>query len=667
VTQPPRCFALPSGLETKMVRRSFGILLLVWTGAALMPASARAQAPSAVTPAPLSMTQLGATPERIWTIFGHITTPDGKPAMEAKVRVDIGLAAFPPRALETNIQGNFTTQYTLDGSCKMLSVEVVATKAGYFEGRAAAEFKDEEGTREFRLVLREETGDPDLLPLASLVASLAPRLRAPGAGGPVSASAHKDYQHGVEQFLDKHSAANAIPSLAKAVEREPNCVECRALLSLAQLETGGWDSATRQLLEATDMKVPERASAQRPEPFLILGVLETWRHEPKTASGYFQKALELEPADSLALQETGRALILQQNWEAADQYLAKATEAGASRDARLLRVRALLELSDTAEAESEMKLVLEGRQPRDMPAPVRRLYAQLQERLQLKAYGSVKSVVSQPLSDLVRAVPELAGLQPTSDQGELPRLLQRVGEGVEAFFRHLPNTSSREEIREEILRRDGKVQDSLEEQFLYLLVMRPEPLDLELSEYRTGVEQPGAKATGIKLGFMRTSGFTCTSLHFHPMYQSGAAFRLLGRQKLNGQETFVISFAQRPEAAQRIGRFDVDGKSVPVLVQGLVWVDGEKYQILRMRTDLLKPPPNSRLERQTTDIQYSEVQFKEVPTPFWLPREVTVTVQWKGKTFRNLHRYFDFRVFKVETEERRRAKGSTPEAGRTVN
>ena len=651
-----------------MIRRSFGILLLVWTSVGLMPTSARAQAPAAVTPAPLSMTQLGATPERIWTIFGHVTTPDGKPAVEAKVRVDIGLAAFPPRALETNIQGNFTTQYTLEAKPNQkLSVEVVATKAGYFEGRAAAEFKDEEGTREFRLVLREETEDPDLLPLPSLVASLAPALRAPGAGGPVSPSTQKDYQHGVEQFLDKHSAANAIPSLAKAVEREPNCVECRTLLSLAQLETGGWDSATRQLLEATDMKVPERASAKRPEPFLILGVLETWRREPKTASGYFQKALELQPADPFALQEMGRALILQQNWEAADQYLEKAMKAGASRDARLLRVRALLELSDVTQAESEMHLVLEGRQARDMPAPVRRLYSQLQERLQLKAYGSVKSVVSQPLSELVRAVPELAGLQLASDQGELPRLLQRVGEGVKAFFRALPNTSSREEIREEILRRDGKVQDSLEEQFLYLLVMRPAPLDLELSEYRTGVEQLGAKATGIKLGFMRTSGFACTSLHFHPMYQSGAAFRFLGRQKLNGRETFVISFAQRPEAAQRIGRFDVDGKSVPVLVQGLVWVDGEKYQILRMRTDLLKPPPNSRLERQTTDIQYGEVQFKEVPTPLWLPREVTVTVQWKGKTFRNLHRYSDFRVFKVETEERRRAKGSAPEADRTVN
>ena len=47
-------------------------------------------------------------------------------------------------------------------------------------------------------------------------------------------------------------------------------------------------------------------------------------------------------------------------------------------------------------------------------------------------------------------------------------------------------------------------------------------------------------------------------------------------------------------------------------------------------------------------------------------REVTVTVQWKGRTFRNLHRYSNFRVFKVETEERRRVKWSAPEADRTM-
>jgi hypothetical protein len=153
---------------------------------------------------------------------------------------------------------------------------------------------------------------------------------------------------------------------------------------------------------------------------------------------------------------------------------------------------------------------------------------------------------------------------------------------------------------------------------------------------------------------MRTSGFACTSLHFHPRYQSGAGFRLLGRQSLEGRETFVVAFAQDPGTAKRIGRFDVDGKSSPVLIQGIAWIDATNFQIVRMRTDLLKSPPDTRLKRQTTEIDFGEVTFKGLPTSLWLPKQVTVTVEWKGKTFRNLHRYSDFRVFKVDTEEKRK-------------
>jgi hypothetical protein len=80
-----------------------------------------------------------------------------------------------------------------------------------------------------------------------------------------------------------------------------------------------------------------------------------------------------------------------------------------------------------------------------------------------------------------------------------------------------------------------------------------------------------------------------------------------------------------------------------------------------MRTDLLKPLPKVRLVRQTTEIHYGEVHFKQIPLAFWLPREVTVTVQWKGRVFRNSHRYSDFRLFNVETREKRKQAALAPE------
>jgi len=208
-------------VESKMALRGYCVLLLAWTSAALPPIM-RAQAPP-MTPPPISVTSLDFSHDRLWTIFGRVTTPYGEPVRGALVRVEVGAPGQPVRTLDTNLQGDFKTQYVLDGrSYNKLSVTVTATMTGYLEARETTEFRDDEGTRQIRLVLREQTADPDLLPLASLVANLAPRLRAAAAGGLASAATQKDYQRGVEQYLDKHNAASAIPLLSRVVEREPN-------------------------------------------------------------------------------------------------------------------------------------------------------------------------------------------------------------------------------------------------------------------------------------------------------------------------------------------------------------------------------------------------------------------------------------------------------------
>ena len=256
-------------------------------------------------------------------------------------------------------------------------------------------------------------------------------------------------------------------------------------------------------------------------------------------------------------------------------------------------------------------------------------------------------------------MPELTGLEPAATQDELGLILRGIGENVEGFFRHLPNTSSREEIRGEILGRNGKASSTYEERFQYLLVLRPEDPPSQLREYRTAEEAANGPFDVLQRGFMRTSGFAVTSAHFHPLYRSSARFRLLGRQSLEGRPTVVVAFAQRPESAKITGTLDVSGKSVAVLFQGIAWADAETHQILRLRSDLLKPPPQSRLQRETTEILFGEVHFKDAAAVMWLPHEVSVTVEWKRKVFRNWHRYSDFKVFKVQAIEKRKAAGQT--------
>jgi hypothetical protein len=135
---------------------------------------------------------------------------------------------------------------------------------------------------------------------------------------------------------------------------------------------------------------------------------------------------------------------------------------------------------------------------------------------------------------------------------------------------------------------------------------------------------------------------------------------------MDGRPALVIAFAQKPRIARIFERFNSGSASVLILVQGLAWIDSETNRILRLRTDLLKPAREIRLNSQTTEIDYGEVHFAGTQASFWLPRRVVVTIEWRGKSFRNVHEYSDFRLFNVQTDERRKSAEAAPVSERPV-
>ena len=181
--------------------------------------------------------------------------------------------------------------------------------------------------------------------------------------------------------------------------------------------------------------------------------------------------------------------------------------------------------------------------------------------------------------------------------------------------------------------------------------MEPDPTGPGITEYRTDKAGGTATQKGLDDGFMLTSGFTSAALYFHPFYRSDAQFRYLGRQKSAGRECYVVAFAQYPGKARIAGGFRVNGVPKPTYFQGLAWIDAETYEIVRLRQDLLKPLPEIRLARQTTEIDFGAVRFKKFTEEFWLPQRVYVAVDWNGKRLRNEHQYSQFELFNVSATE----------------
>jgi hypothetical protein len=535
---------------------------------------------------------------------------------------------------------------------KELSVTLTVTKEGFLKAHVTIDLGDSSKAWVFPVTLRDAEEDPSLLSQADLISGLAPRLKKLGASEGLSAAEEKDYARGVEEFLDRNRTDRALPPLTKVTLHDPSCVQCRTMLALAQLDSGDWDGAYRSLAQATTKILADR-SLGRAEPLLAMGVMESWRHQPRNAAGYFVEALKYAPQDPLALQELGRSQLLLQNWGAADEYLAKALAAGAGPEVRLLRVEALLGGDQFQAANTEMTRYLAGRDVKKMPIQVRQLWAQIENRKKVEAaYGKAKPKGGAAIDYLHRLPPDLTGLEPATDQGQLDSILSAVGKTVAEFFRNFPNTSSLEQIHQEKLGRKQKVGTTLDQKFRYLCFTPAADWGPGFDEYR--VDSSGARAypQGLQDGFMLTSGFASSSLFFHPKYQSQATFRYLGRQKVNGRYAYVIAFAQQPGKARFYGTFRTDSNVVTTFSQGLAWVDSQSYEISRLRTDLLVPLSEVNLERETTEIDFWPVYFKGIGQGFTLPRQVTVIVDWKGRRLRNEHRYSEYKLFRVEATEK---------------
>jgi hypothetical protein len=271
---------------------------------------------------------------------------------------------------------------------------------------------------------------------------------------------------------------------------------------------------------------------------------------------------------------------------------------------------------------------------------------------EMEIYGRVRTVIDLTREELLQTYPdELRDLDLAEGQQELESLLQKVGENVERFFRDLPNTISKEQVRRERLRIDGTVEESVTQNYSYTAHMDKSG-GWEEGRTDSGGHDIPHESMSSGLSFL-TTGFASTSLYFHPKHQFGCLFRYLGRQRAEPYY-HVIAFAQKPGGTDITCTFSSVLRPVPVhlLYQGFVWVDPRSHQIVRLREGLLAPRNDAFLATANCDIWYSEVQFQTVARPFWLPREVVVTLQFSGQKYRNRHHYSEYEVFTVAVEEK---------------
>jgi len=273
------------------------------------------------------------------------------------------------------------------------------------------------------------------------------------------------------------------------------------------------------------------------------------------------------------------------------------------------------------------------------------------------------------IAELQHMVPELAHLKVASVQSSLAVLLNKIGASTVEIARKTPNLISHEAVVSE--QGNLKMRDNYS--FLVLrhashsegIVFDEFRVDLESGEkFETEEIEKAVASAASTPADLPTSvsslpsgatapmsqGFVSGWLHFYPANRPQSEFRYLGEQKMDGHHTLVVAFAQKPASVPMPAKVSFDNKIVSIFLQGVAWVDASDFRIVRLRTDLLSPPPGLGLRQLTADIQFAQTRLARVATPLWLPRNVVVTTNLNGITLRETHTYSDYRLFRAHTK-----------------
>lgn len=261
--------------------------------------------------------------------------------------------------------------------------------------------------------------------------------------------------------------------------------------------------------------------------------------------------------------------------------------------------------------------------------------------------------LEEPSKYLAKLIPELKNLRPELDQQVLPMILQRMGLRVDSFFRNTPNLVADEDVRQQELSSTGAVNLAQDIRDEYLILLHRNRNGARLDEYRMDLKGNRVEELStdrhylIRSPFFVTSGFALSCIYFSTALQLESTFRYLGEQRVGRQNTYVVAFAQRPNATTTVTMRGSGGTEAQMLVQGVAWVDKNTFQIIKVRTDLLAPRPEIGLDRQTTDVTMSEVRLRDITPPLWLPKVVNVYVRFYAQNFKNEHHYANYRRYHV--------------------
>jgi hypothetical protein len=256
---------------------------------------------------------------------------------------------------------------------------------------------------------------------------------------------------------------------------------------------------------------------------------------------------------------------------------------------------------------------------------------------------------------LVLAVVVLAGLGFAGTPAASPELqrlndvLTRTANQTSVFLDQFSDVKCTEQVRQEKLGKDDKVELKEDSTFDYLVILTNAGGELSLSESRIPVRE--AKRDRKNTSMLLSNGFATLFLVFHPYYAQAFKFTLAGQEVVGGRALEKVSFEHVP-GMKSPAALALRGREYPLELSGTAWVDPQTGSIAKIEAGIANTLQDVGLKALNSEIDFAPMPFSDSKEVYWFPTKARVEVETSKQHWRNLHQFTAYKKFSVTTEEK---------------
>jgi len=540
--------------------------------------------------------------------------------------------------------------------------DVEVSAVGYFTGHGVADIKDLVNTVTVEVALQR---DPSAVDLDAPDALMSPK-------------ATKEMKQAVKA-LKSGNLKEGEKRLEATETLAPSSAQLQFLFGYLYFQKKDFEKAQTYLAKAAALN-PHYSQAAT-----LLGRVQLLRNQYTEAVQSLEKAVESDSDNWMAHNLLADAYLEQHEYEKARQQAQLAIDKG-RRDgaaAQLVLGEALANLGKVPEGIAALRAFIEA-QPKSAATPqAQSLLKQLEQRQAIAKAGSTvaasevtasETLTFTPMHDLDLAskLPDTAWQPPGIDRATPPvasgvacpvdRVIEGAGQRVEQFVSDVAKFAAIEDLLHERLDEMGNPTSRETRKFDYAAaITQTKPGVVLVDEYRT--EHYGMDNLPDQFA---DRGFAALALVFHPAMRGDFEMSCEGLGDWHGQATWLVRFRQRDDRINHIQGYLVGTATYPVNLKGRAWITADKYQIMRIESEMISPLPEIQLLAEHQITEYGPVPFRKKNTELWLPKSAEVYMHFRGHRYYRKHSFEKYMLFSVDETQKDKEAKSNPGPGSTT-